>query len=58
MHMAILRYNMETIVNFEPKSNCEYHLSTSLRNLHDTFQEGVDIFSERYDETNIYKPLT
>jgi hypothetical protein len=34
----------DLIVNFEPKSNCQYHLSSFVRNWQNTFQQSVDIF--------------
>ena len=41
---AIERNTIETIVNFEPKSNCQYHLSSSVGIRHNTCQQRVDIF--------------
>jgi hypothetical protein len=31
VHKDIIRHNRETIVNFKSKSNCQYHLSSSVR---------------------------
>ena len=41
VHKVILRHtcNSETIVNFEPKSNCQYHLSPFVRNWQNTFSK-------------------
>jgi len=44
IYKTIVRHNSETIVNFEPTSNCQYHHSWSVRNFQGTFQQGVDIF--------------
>ena len=44
--------NMKTIVNFETKLYCQYHHSSSVRKLHNTFQQGVDIIRKK-DETRL-----
>ena len=43
------KYNSETKVNFDPKYNCQYHLLSSVPNLQNTLQQGIDIF-EKYFE--------
>ena len=42
------RPSYDTIVNFEPKSNCQYHLSSSVHNGQNTFQQDVDIFRKHF----------
>jgi len=53
VYKAIVWHNSDTIVNFEPKSNCQYQLSSSARSWQNAFQQGVDIsrntFLERWD---------
>jgi len=44
---VIARHNSETLVNFEPKSNCQYHLSSCVRSWQNTCQQGVDIFRKK-----------
>ena len=60
-HKDIVTHEREIMVNFELKSNCQHHLSSSVRKWYNTFQQSVDIFrkiSERLDETNVLKLLT
>jgi hypothetical protein len=46
VYKDIVRHNSETIVNFEPKSNCQYmyHLSSYVLNWQNNFQHGVEVF--------------
>jgi hypothetical protein len=46
-YKGIVSYNRETTVNFEPKSYCQYHLSSSVRNWQNTFQQCFDICRDK-----------
>jgi hypothetical protein len=48
VYKAIVRQNSETMVNFEPKFNCKYDLSSSVCKWQNTFQQGVDIIRKTF----------
>ena len=38
------------MVNFEPRPNCQYNLSSYKHKCQNTFQQGVDIFQKHFED--------
>ena len=58
LHRVILRHYRETIINFDPKYNCQYYMSSYVRKWQNTLQRVVDhltnVLKDKIRELLIY----